>query len=295
MSIAYLNGHYIELEQAKVPVLDRGFLFGDGVYEVIPVYAGNPFRLSSHINRLRKSLAAIYMSLPQSDEDWLNLCNTLIEHNHYENASVYLQVTRGAYVERHHDFPELSEPTIFAMMSPLPPVQKSWQATDIKDFSVITAEDIRWQRCDIKAITLLANCMLRQQALESGADDTILVRNGEASEATSSNLFIVRDGVIITPPLSEHLLAGVTREFILSLAQQHGIPYEERPIPEHELLLADEVWLTSSTKEIRPVVRVNDVTIGNGEPGPVWRRMYEYYQVLKERLYLGEISGEAQL
>lgn len=295
MSIAYLNGHYIELEQAKVPVLDRGFLFGDGVYEVIPVYAGKTFRLSSHINRLRKSLSAIYMSLPQNDEDWHKLCDTLIAQNDYDNASIYLQVTRGAYVERHHDFPELGEPTVFAMMSPLPPVQKSWQATDIQGYSVITAEDIRWQRCDIKAITLLANCMLKQQALESGADDTILVRNGEASEATSSNLFIVRDGVIITPPLSEHLLAGVTREFILSLAQQHGIPYEERPIPEHELSLADEVWLTSSTKEIRPVLKVNGVTIGDGEPGPVWCQMYEYYQVLKERLYLGEISGEAKL
>ncbi|AOE50778.1 D-amino acid aminotransferase [Kangiella sediminilitoris] len=295
MSVAYLNGHYVDLEQAKVPVLDRGFLFGDGIYEVIPVYAGNPFRLTSHINRLRKSLAAIYMSLPQSDDELKTIIGTLIEKNPYDNASVYLQITRGVYVERHHDFPEQGEATVFAMISPLPPVQKLSQATEIKGYSVITAEDIRWQRCDIKAITLLANCMLKQKALESGADDTILVRNGEASEATSSNLFIVRDGVIITPPLSEHLLAGVTREFILLLANQHGIPYEERPIPEHELELADEIWLTSSTKEIRPVVKVNDVTIGSGQPGSVWRQMYEYYQVLKERLYLGEISGEAKL
>lgn len=292
MTVAYLNGKFQNLEQATVPVLDRGFLFGDGVYEVIPVYAGKPFRFSSHIKRLHKSLSAILMSIEVSEEEWLSICQELIAHNQFDNASIYLQVTRGSYIDRHHDIPTLDTPTIFAMISPLPPVKKEWQVSDIKSYSVITKEDIRWQRCDIKAITLLANCMLKQMALESGADDTILVRNGEASEATSSNLFIVRDGVIITPPLSEHLLAGVTREFILALAKRHGIGYEERAIPEHELELADEVWLTSSTKEIRPVIKVNDVTIGEGVAGPMWRRMYQYYQELKEQLYLGEISGE---
>ncbi|GAA4361653.1 aminotransferase class IV [Kangiella marina] len=293
MSVAYLNGEFLTLEHATVPVLDRGFLFGDGVYEVIPVYAGKTFRFSSHISRLHKSLSAILMNFELPESDWLALCEGLIERNEFENASIYLQVTRGSYIDRHHDIPTLGEPTVFAMISPLPPVQKDWQASDIKSYSVITEDDIRWQRCDIKAITLLANCMLKQKALESGADDTILVRNGEASEATSSNLFIVRDGVIITPPLSEHLLAGVTREFILTLAQRHGIPFEERAIPEHELELADEIWLTSSTKEIRPVIKVNDVTIGDGVAGPVWRQMYQYYQELKEQLYLGEISGGA--
>ncbi len=295
MSVAYLNGEYQNLEQATVPVLDRGFLFGDGVYEVIPVYAGKPFRFSSHIKRLHKSLSAILMSFELPESEWLGICEELIARNEFDNASIYLQVTRGSYIDRHHDIPALDTPTVFAMISPLPPVQKDWQVADIKSYSVITEEDIRWQRCDIKAITLLANCMLKQKALESGADDTILVRNNEASEATSSNLFIVRDGVIITPPLSEHLLAGVTREFILALAKQHEIPYEERPIPEHELELADEVWLTSSTKEIRPVIRVNGVTIGEGVAGPVWCRMYQYYQELKEQLYLGQISDEAVL
>ena len=293
MSVAYLNGEFVNLEEAKVPVLDRGFLFGDGVYEVIPVYAGEPFHFSNHIKRLHNSLSAILMSFELPESQWLDICQGLIERNELNNASIYLQVTRGSYIERHHDIPTLGEPTIFAMISPLPPVQKDWQVSDIKSYSVITEEDIRWQRCDIKAITLLANCMLKQKAVESGADDTILVRNGEASEATSSNLFIVRDGVIITPPLSEHLLAGVTRDFVLALAKKHGIAYEERAIPEHELELADEIWLSSSTKEIRPVVKVNDVTIGNGVAGPVWRQMYQYYQELKEQLYLGEISGEA--
>jgi D-alanine transaminase len=295
MSIAYLNGEFVNLEQATVPVLDRGFLFGDGVYEVIPVYAGKPFRFSSHIKRLHKSLSAILMSFEQPMEAWLEICQGLIERNDFDNASIYLQVTRGSYINRHHDIPELDKPTVMAMISPLPPVQKDWQLADIKSYSVITEEDIRWQRCDIKAITLLANCMLKQKALESGADDTILVRNGEANEATSSNLFIVRDGVMITPPLSEQLLAGVTREFILALAKKHGIRYEERPIPEHELELADEIWLSSSTKEIRPVIKVNGVTIGDGVAGPVWRRMYVYYQQLKEQLYQGEISGEVEL
>jgi len=295
MSIAYLNGQYLDLEKATVPVLDRGFLFGDGVYEVIPVFAGSTFRFSNHIKRLHRSLSEIHMSFSQSEAAWLELCEGLIKRNNLDNATIYLQVTRGSYLDRNHDFPTLGEPTVFAMISALPPVQRKWQDADIKGYSVITESDIRWQRCDIKAITLLANCMLKQKAVESGADDTILVRNGEASEATSSNLFIVRDDTVITPPLSEHLLAGVTRDFILMLAKQHGIPCEERAIPEHELELADEIWLTSSTKEIRPVIKVNDVIIGDGGLGPVWRRMYEHYQALKEQLYLGEISGEARL
>lgn len=290
MSIAYLNGQFLPIEEAKVPVLDRGFLFGDGVYEVVPVYAGRLFRFKQHIARLENSLRGIRLPMEQSLQDWADICHQLIEKNSLQNASVYLQITRGVYTERNHDFPAAPRPTIFAMISALPEVQPVPSDKDLQGISVITAEDIRWQRCDIKAITLLANCMLKQQALECGANDTILIRSGVAFEATSSNLFIVRDGVIITPPLSEHLLPGITRDFVLWLAEQHGILTEQRLIPEHELLQADEIWLTSSTKEIRPVTRLNDVTIGDGTAGPVWRQMYNHYQQLKAQLYRGEID-----
>lgn len=263
MSIAYLNGQLLPIEEVKVPALDRGFLFGDGVYEVIPVYAGRLFRFKQHIARLENSLQGIRLPMKQTLQDWANICHQLIEQNSLNNASIYLQITRGAYPERNHDFPTNPNPTIFAMITALPEVQAVPSDKDLQGISVITAQDIRWQRCDIKAITLLANCMLKQQALECGANDTILVRGGVAFEATSSNLFIVRDGVIITPPLSEHLLPGITRDFLLWLAEQHGILTEQRLIPEHELLQADEIWLTSSTKEIRPVTRLNNVTIGN--------------------------------
>jgi len=290
VSIAYLNGQFLPIEEAKVPALDRGFLFGDGVYEVVPVYAGRLFRFKQHIARLENSLRGIHLPMEQSLQDWAEICYQLIEKNSLQNASIYLQITRGVYTERNHDFPATPIPTIFAMISALPEVQAVPSDKDLQGISVITAEDIRWQRCDIKAITLLANCMLKQQALECGANDTILIRSGVAFEATSSNLFIVRDGVIITPPLSEHLLPGITRDFVLWLAEQHGILTEQRLIPEHELLQADEIWLTSSTKEIRPVTRLNDVTIGDGTAGPVWRQMYDHYQQLKAQLYRGEID-----
>ncbi|MBD3667659.1 MAG: D-amino acid aminotransferase [Kangiella sp.] len=294
MSIAYLNGQLLPIEEAKVPALDRGFLFGDGVYEVIPVYAGRLFRFKQHIARLENSLQGIRLPMEQTLQDWANICHQLIEQNSLNNASIYLQITRGAYPERNHDFPANPNPTIFAMITALPEVQAVPSDRDLQGISVITAEDIRWQRCDIKAITLLANCMLKQQALECGANDTILVRGGVAFEATSSNLFMVRDGVIITPPLSEHLLPGITRDFLLWLAEQHGILTEQRLIPEHELLQADEIWLTSSTKEIRPVTRLNDVTIGDGTAGPVWRQMYDHYQQLKVQLYRGEIDSNTE-
>lgn len=294
MSIAYLNGQFLPIEEAKVPALDRGFLFGDGVYEVIPVYAGKLFRFKQHIARLENSLDGISLPLAQSLQDWADICHQLLTHNQLDNASIYLQITRGTYSERNHDFPQNPTPTIFAMLSPLPEVQPVPSNSDLQGISAITAEDIRWQRCDIKAITLLANCMLKQQALECSANDTILVRGGVAYEATSSNLFIVRDGVIITSPLSEHLLPGITRDFLLWLAEQHGILSEQRLIPEHELLQADEIWLTSSTKEIRPVTRLNNVTIGDGTAGPVWRQMYDHYQQLKAQLYRGEIDSNSE-
>ncbi|NVK22139.1 MAG: D-amino acid aminotransferase [Kangiellaceae bacterium] len=290
MSIAYLNGEFLPLEQAKVPVLDRGFLFADSIYEVIPVYAGALFRFKQHIQRLNNSLAAIKLPLQQTEQQWREILETLIECNDMPNAAIYLQITRGAYPERNHDFPQTVVPTILATISPLPEVQTDSKHSDIKGISVITAEDIRWHRCDIKSTGLLANCLLKQQALESGADDTILVRNGQAGEATSSNLFVVKERTIITPPHSDHILPGVTRDFVVALAHLDGIPLVERNIQAKELSGADEIWLTSSTKEIRPVTQLNGVTIGNGQVGPLWQRMNALYQQLKKQLFSGEVK-----
>lgn len=291
MSIAYLNGDFIPLEEARVSVLDRGFLFADAIYEVIPVYAGKLFRFSQHMQRLQKSLQAIELPLDRQEHQWLSIFEHLIEVNQQRNAIIYLHISRGAYPERSHDFPCPVIPTILAMISPLPAYQEQIQLSDIKGLSVITAEDIRWHRCDIKATSLLANCLMKQRALESGADDTILVRDGLANEATSSNLFIVKDDVIITPPYGEKTLPGVTRDFVVKLAKKNGVKVEERYIKVSELTSADEVWLTSSSKEICPVTQVDGVIIGEGKIGPAWIKMNQWYQRLKKQLYTGEIEG----
>ncbi len=300
MSIAYLNGNFVALQDAKVSILDRGFLFADGVYEVIPAYAGQYFRFDEHLERLNRSLAAIKMELVLNIDEWRQIAEQLLEKNQQLNASLYLQVTRGTYSSRSHELPTQLQPTIMAMISPLPQVAQNLDSK-VAGISAITAQDIRWQRCDIKSVGLLANCLLLQQALESGADDTILVRDGMAIEATASNLFIFKDQKVITPPLNQQILPGVTRDFIIMLVKKLGFRLEQRAIPETELLQADEIWLTSSTKEIRPVVRLNDAKIADGKVGAIWHQINELYQQLKKALYqgqltnIGDISDESKL
>lgn len=286
MSRVYLNGRFLPLEEACVSVMDRGFLFGDGVYEVIPAYGGHLFRLDAHLDRLDASLDAIRIANPHDRAAWEDLLRILVdETSGGGDCSVYLQVTRGADVKRDHAFPSSDvNPTVFAMAKPLVPPDPDLMA---RGLSARILADIRWARCDIKAITLLPNILLRQAALDAGDDEAILIRNGEALEGSASSLFIVKDGVLITPPKGIALLPGVTRDLVLKLAQDHGLPTLERSISEAELRTADEVWLTSSTREVMAITRVDGIAVNAGKPGPVWKEMVGWYQACKASLREG--------
>ncbi|WP_457665726.1 D-amino acid aminotransferase [Thiolapillus sp.] len=281
--LIYLNGEFLPQEQAHVSVMDRGFLFGDGVYEVIPAYAGLPFRLQEHLQRLNASLEAIRMSPPLDAAQWRAVFERLLAQRGDADQQIYLQVTRGAYGKRLHAIPEEVTPTVMAFATELavrdPALVK-------QGMSVITLDDIRWERCNIKAITLLANILSQQQARDEGAQEAILVRDGMANEGTASNLFIVREGLIITPPKSSHLLPGITRDLVLELAREAGLPYAEASISVDELEHAEEIWITSSTKEVMPVTRLNGHPVDNGYPGPMWEKMDALYGACKARLRL---------
>jgi len=290
MSIVYLNGEFLPVEKACVSVTDRGFLFGDGVYEVIPAYGGHLFRLPHHLQRLQDSLDGIHLSNPLSESEWMQLLETLLERNRdragtNNDQSIYLQVTRGTAAKRDHNFPTEIQHTVYACSNPIPDPDP---AVEREGVAVITLNDIRWAWCNIKAITLLPNVLLRQQADERGAAETVLIRDGNAIEASSSNIFIVRDGVIITPPKSTLMLPGITRDLVLELAEQHGVSYREDDIPEYMLHEADEIWITSSTREIVPVTRLDDKIVGSGTPGPVWKTMLTYYRQYKDSLRRGD-------
>ena len=281
MTIAYLNGDYLPLEQVKISAMDRGFLFGDGIYEVIPVYHAKPFRLAQHLQRLQNSLAAIQLEIPLNGQALEEIFNALIAHNGGENQSIYVQCTRGPAPVRDHPFPLHIQPTIFAYSVPLLDKKIDELKQGIK---AITVNDMRWQRCDIKSINLLANVLLRQQAIDANAFEAILINDNLALEGSSSNLFIVKDNTIITPPLSEKILGGITRDLVLELAEGNNYSVQQRNIPVTELNNADEIWLTSSTREIMPVIQLNDTVIGKGEAGPVWHNLIQYYQAFKQQI-----------
>jgi D-alanine transaminase len=282
--LVYLNGEFLPLDQARVSVLDRGFLFGDGVYEVIPAYAGHLFRLEQHLQRLDNSLAAIRMDPPLSHDQWRELLTRLIA-DRPGDLGIYLQVTRGADSKRDHEIPQGLSPTLFAMATPIsPPTPEQAE----RGIGCITLDDIRWAHCNVKATTLLANVLLKQQAIDEDCYEAILIRDGQAIEGAVSNLFIVRDGLIITPPKGPQLLPGITRDLVLELAESAGLPYAEASIGLDELLSADEIWMTSSTKEVMAVTRLNGQPFGDGRPGPVWRQITPLYQACKQRLRLGE-------
>ena len=285
MSTAFLNGTFLPLENACVPVMDRGFLFGDGVYEVIPVYAGKLFRLDHHLKRLHNSLDAIRIENPLSGADWEGMLRELVSRNEDPDQAVYLQVTRGVAAKRDHAFPPDCKPTVFAMSNPMAtPVDTG----SISGATAITLPDIRWKLCNIKAITLLPNVILRQQAIDAGAAEAILIRDGYAVEGAASNVFIVRNGMLITPPNGPTLLPGVTRDLVIELAARHAVPFREADISEAELFSADEIWLTSSTREISPVTLLDETVIGNGKPGPLWKHMIGLYQDCKAAIRRGE-------
>ena len=280
MNIVYLNNEFLPASHACIPVLDRGFIFGDGVYEVIPAYGGKLFRLEEHLRRLQNSLDAVRIPNPLSNAGWETMLNELIAQNVGDDQSLYLQVTRGS-AQRDHAMPTDPVPTVFAMSNALHPVSQ-----EIREHGVaaIILDDIRWQRCHIKAISLLPNILLRQAALDSNAAEAILIRDGFATEGAASNLFIVSDGVLVTPPTGPFLLPGITRDLILELAAANNIAHQERNIGRDELQNADEIWLTSSTKEILPVTQLDDTPVGNGKPGPLYQQMLSLYQDYKQQL-----------
>lgn len=282
MSIVFLNGEYEAADQAKVSVFDRGFLLGDGVYEVIPAYSGALFRLEEHLTRLQQSLDAIHLKNPYSVSQWRTLLHELVQKNNHVDSSVYLQVTRGVAV-RDHAFPADAQPTVFAMVNMITPLSAKYYE---KGVSAITLDDNRWSRCNIKAISLLPNVLLRQQAVDQGVTEAILIREGFVTEGAASNAFAVIDGVVTTPPKSQHLLPGITRDLVVAMAQKHGIPNAEKDISFAQLQAADEIWLTSSTKEILPVTQLDEKPVGSGAPGDIWQRMAKIYGHFKKTLHL---------
>ena len=279
--IVYLNGEFKPISEACVSVLDRGFLFGDGVYEVIPAYGGNLLRLESHLKRLQNSLNGIRLQNPLSDQEWQDMLNRLVEKNSGEDQGLYLQVTRGVAAKRDHNFPQKVQATVFAMSNVLSPV--SMTALE-KGIEAVTLDDIRWRACNIKTTALLANTLLRQQATDKGAGESILIRDGYATEGSASNVFVVLNGTIVTAPTSPLLLPGITRDLVIELAHTHDMPCEERDITEAELHAASEIWITSSTREVLPVLTLNGSPVGVGTAGPVWRKMINLYQQYKQQL-----------
>ena len=287
--IVYLNGTFLPIEQAYVPVLDRGFIFGDGVYEVIPVYSGIAFRLQEHLQRLSKSLAGLRIDNLHTLAEWADLVQTLIEENtpdqdagslslNNNDQSLYIHVTRGV-APRDHAFPKNTVPTVFMMSNPL--VTPS-QAQVEQGVAAVSADDIRWDRCDIKAIALLPNVLLRQVAVDEGAAETILFRNGILTEGAASNIFAVENGVILAPPKDKHMLPGITYDLILELAAANGLEVDIGYFAEARIRAADELWITSSTKEVLAAISLDGKAVGDGKPGPVFRRIYALYQQYKD-------------
>ncbi len=274
MSVCYLNGEFLPLEQASVSVLDRGFIFGDGIYEVIPAFNGHLFRLQKHLERLQNNLRVVRIEPPLNPAQWGEVLTHLVQRNGGGDQSVYLQVTRGV-AKRDHVPAGTLAPTVFAMSNPL---DKNRSETPV---SAITCEDIRWKFCHIKAITLLPSVLLRFQANDAGAYEAILVKDGLITEGAASNVFIVSDGMIKTPPKGTALLPGVTRDLVVERLLENGAPCMEVDIPEPELSEAEEIWLTSSTREIVPVVELNGQLVGSGRPGPWWERANQLYQDYK--------------
>lgn len=278
MKEVYLNGDFLPEVEAKVSVFDRGFLLGDGVYEVIPVYDGFSFQLRGHLERLQSSLDGVRMKNPLTNTEWQSMIEQLIKRNGSGNQSVYLQVTRGV-APRDHLFPQGVTPTIFAMSNLLHPVDDKYKKQGI---AAITLPDIRWHNCNIKAITLLPNSLLKQQALEAGAQEALLIRDGYLTEGATSNAYVVIDGTIYTSPKDEKVLPGITREVVIALAAKSGIPLLEQAVTLNDLKHADEVWVSSSTKEVLPVTLLDASKVGSGLPGPLWQQIDMLYQQYKK-------------
>lgn len=277
VQIIYLNGAFMPIEEARVPVLDRGFIFGDGVYELIPVYSRRAFRLREHLLRLQHSLDGIRLANPHSEDEWAALVEELIARNEEQDQSIYLHITRGV-AKRDHPFPPDATPTVFMMSNPLITSPAELVESGVV---VVSAVDNRWLRCDIKGISLLPNVLLRQLSVDAGAAETLLLRDGFLTEGTASNIFVVKDGVLLAPPKDHLMLPGVTYDVMLELAAGSNFKFEVRRISEAEVRTAQELWMTSSAKEVLAITRLDGQPVGNGLPGPLFRQMYRLYQDYK--------------
>ena len=282
----YLNGEFMPLAQAKIPVLDRGFIFGDGVYEVVPVYSGHPFRLGEHLRRFQNSMDTIQIGNPHSNEEWTRLTIEIVKLNGGGDQQVYYHVTRGVAPKRDHALTKGIVPTVFMMANPLvtpPPEQVA------NGVATVSSDDNRWLRCDIKSISLLANCLKRQYALDQDAAEVVMFRDGFLTEGSASNILVVKGGTLLAPPKDNLILPGITYDVILELAQANGVPVAVRRIAESEVRSADELWLTSSTKEVLAISTLDGKPVGPekaddgkaGRPGPLFRKMHAWYQEFK--------------
>ena len=280
-SLCYLNGDYIALRDARVSVLDRGFMFGDGIYEAFPAYGRRLFRFDDHLARLGRSLAKVHIANPHTESQWLALCRKLVAAHPADDQSLYIQVTRGV-APRNHVMPADIAPTVFIMTSALAAATPEQRH---KGVACVTARDFRWERGDIKSISLLGNVLARQMSADHDAGETILLRDGYLTEGSASNVWVVHEGALLGPPKSEHVLEGVRYELLRELCEEVGIAYNLRPVPEADLLAADEILLSSASKEVLPVTTLDGEAVGHGalrgKPGPVYARLYEAYQRAK--------------
>ena len=278
--IAHFNGKLLPLDQISISPLDRGFIFGDGVYEVIPVYEGVMLRGREHFERLQRSMDEIRLDNPHTVDEWLAISRELLAH-HPGNQSLYIQVTRGVPPKRDHVLPKGLTPTVFMMTYPL--ASPSREAVE-NGVACITHRDFRWEKCNIKSTSLLGNVLARQLSADVGAVETILIRDGLVTEASASNVFVVKDGTVLAPPRDHLILLGITYDLVTQLAKEGTVKLEIRPVTEAELRSADEVWLSSSTKEVLAVTTLDGKPVGNGKPGPLFKRMHQLFQDYKARV-----------
>ncbi len=269
----YLNGEYLPLSEARIPVLDRGFIFGDGVYDVVPVYAGVPFGWPQHLARLRRSLAKVRITDPLDDAGWANVVTELIRRHPWQNQFVYFQVTRGV-ARRDHAFPKDTRPTVFAMSSEYVAASP---ATIENGIEAITLADERWLKCDIKSTSLLGNVLARQAAADAGALEAVQFRDGWLTEGSAANIWVVKDDKLLAPPRDNLILEGIRYGLLETLSTRTGIPFEVRRISRDEVLAADELLVTSATKEIYAITRLDGQPVANGKPGPIFRRLLDAY------------------
>ncbi len=281
LPLCYLDGAYLPLREARISPLDRGFLYADGVYEVMPVYGGRPFRFAAHAARLSRSLAALRMEDPHAGAEWRAILGALIERNGGGDQYVYWQVTRGAqYGRTHAPLPDIPR-TVFAFCAPLPVSTPQQLESGV---ACVTAGDTRWARCDVKSVALLANVLLRQESVDAGAAETILLRDGELTEASASAVHVVIGRELLTPPNSRRILPGTTRSVVEEMAGRAALAWRSASVSEAQLRAADEIWLSAATREVQAVTRLDGRPVGSGRPGPLWRAVYGELQRYKQEL-----------